>query len=47
MSVFYVIVSLLVLLPDLYIRLVCLRGVVLGWWALLFWAPLAFLSYCW
>ena len=42
MSVFYVIVSLLVLLPDLYIRLVCLRGVVLGWWALLFWAPLAF-----
>lgn len=43
MSVFYVIVSLLVILPDLYIRLVCLRGVDLGWWALPFWAPLAFL----
>lgn len=42
MSVFYVIVSLLVILPDLYIRLVCLRGVDLGWWALPFWAPLAF-----
>ena len=42
MSVFYVIVSLLVVLPDVYIRWVCLRGMDLGWWNLLFWAPLAF-----
>ena len=42
MPVFYVIVSLLVLLPDVYIRWVCLRGVDLGWWNLLFWTPLAF-----
>ena len=39
---FYIIVSLLVVLPDVYIRWVCLRGVDLGWWNLLFWAPLAF-----
>lgn len=39
---FYIIVSLLVVLPDVYIRWVCLRGMDLGWWNLLFWAPLAF-----
>ena len=39
---FYIIVSLLVVLPDVYIRWVCLRGIDLGWWNLLFWAPLAF-----
>ena len=42
MPIFYFIVSLLILLPDLYIRLVCLRGIDLGWWNLLFWTPLAF-----
>ena len=42
MPIFYFIVSLLILLPDLYIRLVSLRGIDLGWWNLLFWAPLAF-----
>ncbi|HIZ86516.1 MAG TPA: metallophosphoesterase [Candidatus Coprenecus stercoravium] len=42
MHLFYLIVSLLVILPDLYIRLVCLRGISLGWWNLLYWAPLAF-----
>lgn len=32
---------LIVLLPDFYIRLVCMRGVALGWWNVLFWAPSA------
>lgn len=44
---FYIIVSLLVVLPDVYIRWVCLRGMDLGWWNLLFWAPLAFSCSCW
>lgn len=45
LSFFYVIVSLMIVLPDIYIRLVTLRGMSLCWWDLLYWAPLAFIIF--
>lgn len=42
MAVFYLVIFLLVILPDFYIWFVCLRGAACGWWVMLHWVPLAF-----